>query len=95
MKWWDPYTKKIEYFSSESFDEHNNKFCKGWSPCSELMTGTNISTLPTLKIDISDHPSTKYYIFEVIVYLPPRGTPIGIISQYCEHCNMSYTSQST
>ena len=68
MKWWDPHTKKIEYFSSESFDEHNNKFCKGWSPCSELMTGTNISTLPTLNIDISDHPSTKYYIFEVIYH---------------------------
>ena len=26
---------------------------------------------------------------------PPIGTPIGILSQYCEHHNMSYISQST
>ena len=58
--------------------EHNNKFGKGWSPGSELMLGTNTSTLPTLKIDLSDYPLIKYDIFEGIVNFPPRGTPIGI-----------------
>ena len=42
------------------------------------MLGTNISTLQTLKIDLSDHPFIKDNIFEVNVNFPPRGTPIGI-----------------
>ena len=45
----DSHTNKIKYFSYENFDEHNNKFGKGWSPGSKLMIGTNISTLPILK----------------------------------------------
>ena len=52
IKWWYPNTKKLKYCSYEIFDEHNNKFGKGWSPGSELMTGTNISTLPTLNNDL-------------------------------------------
>ena len=52
MKVWDPHTKKLKYCSSAKFDEHNNVFDKGWSPGSELMTDTRISTLPTLKIDL-------------------------------------------
>ena len=59
------------------------------------MTGTSVSTLPTLKIDISDHPFIKDGIFEVTVKFPPRGTPSGIVVQYCDHHNISYTSQST
>ena len=43
---------------------------------------------------LSDHPLIKYDIFEVNVNFPPRGTPIGILEQYCEHHNMSYISQS-
>ena len=39
MKWWYPHTKRLEYCSSAEFDEHNNKFGKGWSPYSELMLG--------------------------------------------------------
>ena len=62
-------------------DEHNNKFGKGWSPGSELVLGTNNSTLPTLKIDLSYHPFIKYDIFEVDVNYTPRGTPIGIVTQ--------------
>ena len=89
MKWWDPHTKKLKYCSSKKFDEHKNKFVTGWSPGSELMTGTNIPTLPTLKIDLLDHPLIKYDIFEV-----NGGAPDGIIAQYCEHHNMSYISQS-
>ena len=49
MKWWEPHTKKIRYCSSAKFDEHNNKFVKGWSPGSDLMIDTNDSTLPKLK----------------------------------------------
>ena len=52
MKWWDPNTKIIKYCSSAKFDEHNNKFGKGWSPGSELILETNISIFPTLKIDL-------------------------------------------
>ena len=52
MKLWDPHTKRLKYCSSEKIDDHNNKFGKGWSPGSELMLGTNISTLTTLKIDL-------------------------------------------
>ena len=49
IKWYDPHTKKLKYCSSEKFDEHNNKFGKGWSLGSELILGTNTSTLRTLK----------------------------------------------
>ena len=65
MQWWDSHTNKLKYFSYEKLDEHNNKFGKVWLPSSELMTGKNISTLPTLKIELSYHPSIKYDIFEV------------------------------
>ena len=58
------------------------------------MLGTNISTLTTLKIDLSDHPYIKDDIFEGNVNISPRGTPTGIIKQYCEHHNMPYISQS-
>ena len=63
MKLWDPHTKKLKYFSSKSFDENKNKFGKVWSPGSDLVLGINTSTLPTLKIDPSDNPFIKYYIF--------------------------------
>ena len=72
----------------QKFVEHNNKLGKSWSPGSELMLGTNITTLPTLKIDLSDHPFVKYDIFEGNVNFTPRGNPVGINSQYCEHHNM-------
>ena len=58
------------------------------------MFGKDISTLPTLKIYPSDHPFIKYDIFGVNLKFSPRGTPIGIVTQYCEHHNMSYISQS-
>ena len=50
MKWWDPHTKKLKYFSYAKFDEHNNRFRKGWYPSSALMTSTNVSALQTLKL---------------------------------------------
>ena len=81
MKWWYPHTKKLKYYSYTKFDEHNNKFGKGSSPGYELITGTNISTLPTLKIYISNLPFITYYIFEVADNFPPRSTTIGILSQ--------------
>ena len=81
IKWWKPHTKKLEYGSSGKIDEHNNKFGKGWSPSYEIMTGTNVSTLPILKIDLSDHPFIKHDIFEVTVTFSPRGSPIGIVAQ--------------
>ena len=56
MKWWDPHTKKLKYFSFEKFNEHKNEFCKVWSPGSERMIGTKHSTLTTLKIEVSYHP---------------------------------------
>ena len=94
VKFWDHHTKKLEYFSSAKFDEHNKKLGKLWSPGSELMLGTNTSTLPKLKLYLSDHPFIKDYIFEVNFNFPPRGTPIGTIKQYCKHNNISYIYQS-
>ena len=44
----------------------------------------NTSTLPTLKIDLSDHPFIKYDIFEVNVNFPPIRTPVGIVSQWIQ-----------
>ena len=67
IEWWYPHTKELKYSSSAKFGEHNNKFGKGWLPGSELMLGTNTSTLPTLKIDLSDRPFTRDDIFEVNV----------------------------
>ena len=95
MKWWDPHTKKVKYFSSTKFDKNKNKLGKGWSPGFELITGTNNSTLPKLKVGFSDHPFIKYDIFKVTVNFPPRGTSIGIIVKYCEYHNMSCTHKST
>ena len=95
MKWLNPHTQNLKCFSSAKFYEHNNKFGKRWSPGYEFIPGTNISTLPTLNIDLSYHPFIKYDIFEVSVNLPPRGNPIGIVVKYCEHHNMSYIYQST
>ena len=92
IKWWESHTKRLKYCSSAKFDEHNNKFGKFWSPGSELMLSTNIHTLPTLKIDLSDHPFITDDTFEGTVNFPPRGTPIGINTQYCEYHNMSYIS---
>ena len=67
MKWCDSHTKKLKYCSSDKFDEYNNKFCKTWSPVSELMNGTTISALAMLKNYLSDHPFIKYEIFEETV----------------------------
>ena len=58
------------------------------------MFGINISILPALKSDLSDNPFINNDIFEVNVHFPPRGTPIGIVTKYCERHNMSDTSKS-
>ena len=81
MKWWYLHTKKLKYCLSEKFDEQNNKFGKWWSPSSEIMTGTNVSTLLTLRIHLLDQPFIKYDIFEVTVNFPPIRTPIVIFVQ--------------
>ena len=52
MKQWYQRNNKLKYWSYDKFDEHNNKFGKGWSPGSALITGTNISAFPMIKIDI-------------------------------------------
>ena len=58
-KCWEQHTKNLEYCLFEVFDEHNNKFVKWWSPGSELILDTNISTLPTLKLTSQIMPSSK------------------------------------
>ena len=30
IPWWDPHNNKLRYFSSDFFDENNNKFGKVW-----------------------------------------------------------------
>ena len=93
MKWWDSHTNKLKYCSYAKFNEHNNKF-GGWLLRSEVMTGTNTSSLPSFKIDLSYHHFIKDDIFEATSNFPARGTHIVIIAQYCEHHDMSYASQS-
>ena len=62
------HTKKLKYCSSEKLDENNNKFGKGWSPVSELVTGTNVSTITTLKLISKITPSTKIiYLKSVLI----------------------------
>ena len=69
IKWWYPHTKKLKYFSSAKFDEHNNKFGKVWSLRSELMTGTNISTLTTLKLMSHINPlPNMIYLKSPLIY---------------------------
>ena len=80
MKCWYPHTNRLKYCSSAKFDEQNNKFGKFLLLGSEVMIGTNISILPTLKIDLLYHSFIKYDIFEGIVNIPPIGTTIGIIT---------------
>ena len=63
MKWCEPHTKRLKYCSNVNCDEHDNNFGRGWSPGSKLMLGTNTSTLPTLKNNLSDHPFIKDDIF--------------------------------
>ena len=57
IKWWYPHAKKLQHCSSEIFYEHNNKFGKVLSPGFEIMLGTNISTLSTLKLTSHIIPS--------------------------------------
>ena len=95
MQWWDLQTKKLTYCSSKTIIEQNDKLGKLLLPSSELMNGTHVSTLPTLKIFLSDHPLVKYDRFEVTVTYPQRGTPISIVAHYCKHHKMLYISQST
>ena len=74
MKWYYPHTNKIRYCSSEIVDEYKNKFGKKWSPGSELMTGTNIFILLTLKMISQIIPSSKMIYFKLLLnfhqYLP-------------------------
>ena len=93
MKCWDIHIKKIKYCLSEKIDEHDNIFSKGWSPGSAPLIGTNTSTLPTLKNDLSDHTFIKCDKFEVNINFSLIGTTIGIVAQYYEHHSMSCISR--
>ena len=53
------------------------------------MTSTNVSTLPTLKIDLTDHPYIKDDVFEVTINFPQRINIIEMVAQYCEHQNIT------
>ena len=50
MKWWDAHINKLRYCSSEKFDEHNNKFGKGWPPGSNMLNVKNTPDLQTIKL---------------------------------------------
>ena len=94
MKLWEPHTNKIKYCPSAKIYEHKDKFGKVWTPGSELITGTTVSTVPTfIYLSIRSYLHQIYDIFEVTLKFPPRVTPIGIVYQSCEHNNMSYISK--
>ena len=94
LKWWDLQTKKLKYFSSAKFNEHKKiqKIMVTWIWIDEQHKYFRPSKT---KIDILDHPWIKYDIFEATVIFPPILTPVGIISKYCEHHNISYFNHST
>ena len=87
--------QETQIFSIYQIYERENKFGKGYSPGSVLMTGTNVYALPKLKIDLSYHNFVKDNAFESKVKFPPRGTPISMVVHYCENHSMSYVYQST
>ena len=66
MKWWDTHTKKFKCCLYVKNNEHNIKFGKGLPPGSVLMNSTNISTVPMIKIDFSDHIFIKYDILPAV-----------------------------
>ena len=68
IKWCYPRTNKLEYFLSAIFDEHNNTFEKGWSPCSEPITSANISTHPTLKLISQITPSSNMIYLKILYF---------------------------
>ena len=92
-KCWDPHINELKYCSYAKFDEHNNKFGRGWSPGYSLMNVKNIPAFLTLTFYLSDLPFIKDDIFEAAVSCPPKGTLIGIVAQYCKHHNMPYVYQ--
>ena len=94
MKCWYPYTKKLKYFSSATFDEHNNNFGKIWSPGSNLLNVIDTSNITKIKIYLSNNPFIKDDIFEATVTFPPRGTPIYTITYYYYHHIITYIYQS-
>ena len=77
MKWCCPHTKRLKYFSSAKFDEHNNKFGKGWSPGSELMLGTNTSTLPILKLTSQIIPLSKMIYLKALLTFHQEALPLA------------------
>ena len=78
MKWWDPHTKNLKYFSSAKSDEHNNKFGKGWSPGSELIIGANNSTLPILKLNSLIIPSLKMIYLKSMPIYHQEAFPLAL-----------------
>ena len=50
MKWRDKNTKKLKYYSSAKFDEHNNKFSTGWFPDSNFLNVTYTPDIQTIKL---------------------------------------------
>ena len=64
MKWRDKNTKKLKYYSSVKFDEHNNKFSTGWFPDSNFFECHIYTRHTNNKIDPYYHPFIKYDILE-------------------------------
>ena len=69
-------------------------FDRVYFPSSDFLNVTDISSLPTIKIDIYAHSFIKYDILETIVIFPSRGTPISIINCHFVHHNMTYIYQA-
>ena len=93
IKQWYPHTKKLKYCLYAKFDEHSNKFGKGWSHDSNMLNVKDTYDLPTIKMDIYYHPLIKEDLFEATVTFSQRFTPILIINYYCQNHNMTYITQ--
>ena len=78
IKWWKPHTKEIKYCSSAKFYELNNKFVKLWSPGSEILIGTNNSTLPTLKLTSPIIPPSKMTYLKSMSISHQEALPLAL-----------------
>lgn len=99
IKWWDPNTDKILLCTGAKFNEYCFNSPNGKTdPGCLLQSKQRIlrKDLPTLTIDVSQHPIYDSPPKAYIIKLPPKSqsSAFGIKIMYSHYYNMSYITQS-
>ena len=97
IKWWDPISNNVYFCTSAKFVEHDYKSPDGsTAPGCLLQQNKRLlrNTIPTISIDISNHPLFDSTPIELSINLPPKGHSLGIELLYCDYNNMSYIYKS-